>query len=111
MAAAACVQLATSPVYVAVVIAVCALLVEIHRSDRALSQAFPVLLLLLVQPHAHAEDRLPPENLSTLRRDFERPDAERQLASDQALLAVKEAYRWELQVPRLVGGYEGLQAR
>ena len=30
----------------AVVIAVCALLVEIHRSDRALSQAFPVLLAL-----------------------------------------------------------------
>jgi len=44
-------------------------------------------------------------------RVFERPDAERQLAREQALLAVKEAYRWELQVPRLIGVYEGLEAR
>lgn len=46
LAGAATVQLAPSPVYVALVIALAALVVEVHRLDTAMSRAFPVLLAL-----------------------------------------------------------------
>jgi energy-coupling factor transport system permease protein len=38
------VQIAPNPLYVGLVIAVCAFLVGLHRTDRVLSRAFPVLL-------------------------------------------------------------------
>lgn len=44
VAGAATVQLAPSPVYVAVVIAIAALVVEVHRLDTAMARAFPVLV-------------------------------------------------------------------
>lgn len=46
VAAAACVQLAPSPVYVALVIAVCWLIVEAHAPDGPYRRTFPSLLLL-----------------------------------------------------------------
>lgn len=46
IAAAAAVQLAPSPVYVALVIVVALLVVEAHRLDSTLSRAFPVLVTL-----------------------------------------------------------------
>ena len=44
--AAASVQLAPSPVYVALVLAVCGVVVAAHASDSALGRAFPLLLLV-----------------------------------------------------------------
>ena len=46
LAAAATVQLAPSPVYVVLVIAVAALVVEVHRLDTAMARAFPALVML-----------------------------------------------------------------
>ncbi|HYF47409.1 MAG TPA: hypothetical protein VD926_14440 [Acidimicrobiales bacterium] len=46
VAAAATVQLAPSPVYVVLVIAIAALVVEVHRLDTALARAFPALVAL-----------------------------------------------------------------
>lgn len=46
VAAAACVQLAPSPVYVALVIAIALLVVSAHQLDGTLARAFPVLLTL-----------------------------------------------------------------
>jgi energy-coupling factor transport system permease protein len=48
LAAAFTVQLAPSPVYVAIVIGVCALVVELHAPRTAFSRAFPVILGLAV---------------------------------------------------------------
>jgi len=45
-AAATCVQMAPSPVYVALVVAIAFLIVSAHRIDGALSRAFPVLVTL-----------------------------------------------------------------
>lgn len=42
--AAACVQLAPSPVYVALVLAVCGVVVAAHGGDSALARAFPLLV-------------------------------------------------------------------
>ena len=44
LAAAACVQLATSPVYVALVIGIAALAVSIHARPGPYARAFPVLV-------------------------------------------------------------------
>ena len=44
LAGAATVQLAPSPVYVALVIGLAALVVEVHRLDSAMARAFPLLL-------------------------------------------------------------------
>ena len=44
LAGAATVQLAPSPVYVALVIGLAALVVEVHRLDTAMARAFPLLL-------------------------------------------------------------------
>lgn len=44
VAAAACVELAPSPVYVALVIAIAALVVEVHALDTPLARAFPLLV-------------------------------------------------------------------
>jgi len=44
LAGAATVQMAPSPVYVAVVIAIAALVVEVHRLDTAMARAFPLLV-------------------------------------------------------------------
>lgn len=46
VAAAASVQLAPSPVYVALVIVACVLVVDSHRLDATLSRAFPILVAL-----------------------------------------------------------------
>ncbi len=46
LAGAATVQLAPSPVYVALVIGLAALVVEVHRLDTAMARAFPLLLAL-----------------------------------------------------------------
>lgn len=46
VAGAATVQLAPSPVYVALVIALAALVVEVHRLDTAMARAFPMLVAL-----------------------------------------------------------------
>ena len=43
-AAGVCVQLAPSPVYVALVLAICFLVVSAHRLDTALAGAFPILV-------------------------------------------------------------------
>ena len=43
-AAAGSVQLASSPVYVVLVLAVCAVVVSVHRLDSTLARAFPVLV-------------------------------------------------------------------
>lgn len=44
LAGAATVQMAPSPVYVALVIAIAALVVEVHRLDTAMARAFPLLV-------------------------------------------------------------------
>ena len=46
LAAAACVQLAPSPVYVALVTAIAFLVVSVHRLDGTLARAFPILVTL-----------------------------------------------------------------
>lgn len=46
LAAATSVELAPSPVYVCIVIAIAALVVQIHATDSPLARAFPALLLL-----------------------------------------------------------------
>ena len=46
LAAAACVQLAPSPVYVALVTAIAFLVVSVHRLDGTLAKAFPILVTL-----------------------------------------------------------------
>ena len=46
LAAAASVELAPSPLYVAIVIAVAALVVQVHAEQTALARAFPALLLV-----------------------------------------------------------------
>src|SRR3954470_14443650 len=46
IAAAACVQLAPSPVYVALVIGICWLVVEAHAADGPYRRAFPALVAL-----------------------------------------------------------------
>jgi energy-coupling factor transport system permease protein len=42
--AAACVQLAPNPLYVALVVAICFLVVSAHRLDTTLARAFPILI-------------------------------------------------------------------
>lgn len=44
IAAAACIEVAPSPVYVLLVIAIAALVVEVHKLDTPLARAFPVLI-------------------------------------------------------------------
>jgi energy-coupling factor transport system permease protein len=44
VAAAACIEMAPSPVYVALVIAIAALVVEVHALDTPLARAFPLLV-------------------------------------------------------------------